>query len=70
VRTAVELLVATRKLDPSAISIASAAALDRDWGTDTLRKGLEDGLDVASILAEWEPSTRAFVKLREPYLVY
>jgi uncharacterized protein YbbC (DUF1343 family) len=70
VRTAVELLVATRKLDPSAISIASAAALDRDWGTDTLRKGLEDGLDVASILAEWEPSTRAFLKLREPYLVY
>ncbi len=70
VRTAVELLVAARKLDANAISIPSAAALDRDWGTDTLRKGLEGGLDVASILAQWEPSTRAFVKLREPYLIY
>lgn len=70
VRTAVELLVAARTVEPSAISIPSAAALDRDWGTDTLRKGLEDGLDVASILAQWEPATRAFVKLREPYLIY
>jgi uncharacterized protein YbbC (DUF1343 family) len=70
VRTAVELLVATRKLDPSVISINSAAALDRDWGTDTLRKGLEGGLDVATILGQWEAGTHAFLKLREPYLIY
>ncbi len=70
VRTAVELLVATRKLEPAAISIPSATALDRDWGTDTFRKGLEDGLDVAEILAQWEPGTRAFAKLREPHLIY
>jgi uncharacterized protein YbbC (DUF1343 family) len=63
-------LVATRKLEPAAISIPSATALDRDWGTDTLRKGLEDGLDVAEILAQWEPGTRAFAKLREPHLIY
>jgi uncharacterized protein YbbC (DUF1343 family) len=70
VRTAVELLVAARKIDPGAVTIASSAALDRDWGTDTLRKGLEDGLDVAEILAQWEPGSRAFSKLREPYLIY
>jgi uncharacterized protein YbbC (DUF1343 family) len=70
VRTAVELLVAIRRLDERAISIPSPAALDRDWGTDTLRKGLESGLGAEEILAEWEPATRAFITLRERYLLY
>jgi uncharacterized protein YbbC (DUF1343 family) len=69
VRTAVELMVAVRKTAPSALSI-SAAALDKDWGTDTLRKGLEDGLDADEILAQWEPATAAFVSLRRRYLLY
>ncbi|MBD5635896.1 MAG: DUF1343 domain-containing protein, partial [Candidatus Eremiobacteraeota bacterium] len=42
VRTAVEILVAVRKIDPAAISIRNAAGLDKDWGTDTLRRGLLD----------------------------
>jgi uncharacterized protein YbbC (DUF1343 family) len=70
VRTAVELLVAVRKVAPSALSIRSAAMLDRDWGTDTLRKGLEAGLDPSDILHGWEPGTFAFERLREPYLLY
>lgn len=70
VRTAVEILVAVRKIDPRGISIRSAAMLDRDWGTDTLRIGLEDGLDPAAILRQWEPATRAFVEMRERYLLY
>jgi len=70
VRTAVELLVAVRKMNPSAISIPSAAYLDRDWGTDSLRKGLEAGLDPDEILHGWEPGTAAFERLREPYLLY
>jgi uncharacterized protein YbbC (DUF1343 family) len=70
VRTAVELLVAVRKIDPSVIAIRSAAGLDKDWGTDTLRKGLEDGLDVEEILHAWEPATHAFERLRERYLLY
>jgi uncharacterized protein YbbC (DUF1343 family) len=70
VRTAVELLVAVRKVAPSALSIRSAAMLDRDWGTDTLRKGLEAGLDPNDILHGWEPGTLAFERLREPYLLY
>lgn len=70
VRTAVELLVAIRTIAPSAISISSASALDRDWGTDTLRAGLQGGLAVDDILAGWVRETSAFVKLREPYLLY
>jgi len=70
VRTAVEILCAVRKIDPASISISSAAALDRDWGTDTLRRGLEDGLDPGAILAQWETATRAFVALRERFLLY
>jgi uncharacterized protein YbbC (DUF1343 family) len=70
VRAAVELLVAIRTIDPSAISIASSSALDRDWGTDTLRTGLQGGLSADAILEGWTHETNAFVKLREPYLLY
>jgi uncharacterized protein YbbC (DUF1343 family) len=70
VRTAVELLVAIRTIAPSTISIASPSALDRDWGTDTLRTGLQGGLDVDEILEGWMHGTNAFIKLREPYLLY
>jgi uncharacterized protein YbbC (DUF1343 family) len=70
VRTAVEILVAVREVEPAAISIQSASGLDKDWGTDTLRKGLEDGLGANEILAQWIPATRAFETLRERYLLY
>ncbi|MBD5653575.1 MAG: DUF1343 domain-containing protein [Candidatus Eremiobacteraeota bacterium] len=70
VRTAVEILVAVRKISPGTISIHSASGLDRDWGTDTLRKGLEDGLDAEEILARWQPGTHAFETLRQRFLLY
>lgn len=70
VRTAVEILVAVRKISPGTISIHSPAGLDKDWGTDTLRRGLEAGLDVESILRAWEPATRAFEEMRERFLIY
>jgi uncharacterized protein YbbC (DUF1343 family) len=70
VRTAVELLVAVRTIAPAAISISSAAALDRDWGTDTLRLGLQGGSSVEEILGGWTHATDAFTKMREPYLLY
>jgi uncharacterized protein YbbC (DUF1343 family) len=70
VRTAVEILVAVRKIEPAAISIPDPAALDKDWGTDTLRKGLEDGLDASTILASWVPGTRVFEAVRERFLLY
>jgi uncharacterized protein YbbC (DUF1343 family) len=70
VRTAVEILVAVRKISPGTISIPSAAGLDKDWGTDTLRKGLTDGLDASEILARWVPATKNFETLRERFLLY
>ncbi len=69
VRTAVEILVAIRHIAPGAIAL-HAAALDRDWGTDLLRRGLSDGLDADAILRQWEPQTHAFETLRERYLLY
>jgi uncharacterized protein YbbC (DUF1343 family) len=69
VRTAVELMVGVRKTQSRFLQV-SASALDKDWGTDTLRKGLEDGLDVDEILARWEPQTHAFESMRERYLLY
>ena len=70
VRTAVEILVAVRKISPKTIAISSATGLDKDWGTDTLRRGLLDGLDVESILQQWLPATRNFEKLRARFLLY
>lgn len=70
VRAAVEILCAVRKIEPAALSIRSAASLDRDWGTDTLRRGLLDGLDADAILRAWEPATHAFEELRERFLIY
>jgi uncharacterized protein YbbC (DUF1343 family) len=70
VRTAVEILVAVRKISPATISIPNPAGLDKDWGTDTLRKGLEDGLEANEILAEWIPATRTFENLRQRFLLY
>ncbi len=69
VRTAVELLVAIRRMSPQTLTI-HAAALDRDWGTDLLRSGLADGLDADAIVRQWEPQTHAFETLRERYLLY
>jgi len=70
VRTAVELLVATRKMAPSVFATESAKALDRDWGTDALRIGLHEGLSVDDILHQWDAATRNFTTTRAPYLLY
>jgi uncharacterized protein YbbC (DUF1343 family) len=70
VRTAVELLVAIRKLAPRLIDIRDPAGLDRIWGTDTLRRGLEGGLSVEAILAQWEARQREFSLERAKYELY
>lgn len=70
VRTAVEILVTVRKISPETIVIRNPAGLDKDWGTDSLRRGLEDGLSADAILKQWEPGTRAFRTLRERFLLY
>lgn len=70
VRTAVEILVAVRTLAPSVLSFHDVAGLDKDWGTDDLRLGLQDGLDVEAILRRWSAATEAFEAARQPYLLY
>ena len=70
VRTAVELLVTARDISPGVISVQSKYAIDRDWGTDTLREGLQSGKSANEIIAQWNPRLAEFKKLRERYLLY
>ena len=70
VRTAVELLVAVRKLAPRLIQIPDPAGLDREWGTESLRLGLEGGLSVETILDGWQAREREFSRDRTKYLLY
>lgn len=69
VRTAVEILVTTRALFPRAIDV-KPAALDRDWGTASLRRGLMAGSSADAIVAGWSQSVAAFGALRAKYLLY
>ncbi|MBV8372768.1 MAG: DUF1343 domain-containing protein, partial [Candidatus Eremiobacteraeota bacterium] len=69
VRTAVEILVAVRSIDPRAIAV-KAAPLDRDWGTDSLRNGLLAGYSADAIVAQWNQRLDDFRALRARYLLY
>jgi uncharacterized protein YbbC (DUF1343 family) len=69
VRSAVEILVAVRKLAPGTLTV-HAASLDRDWGTDSLRLGLTSGLGADEIVGGWESSVREFENSRTRYLLY
>ncbi|HTW85221.1 MAG TPA: DUF1343 domain-containing protein [Candidatus Sulfotelmatobacter sp.] len=68
VRTAIEILCAARAQGKYAV--ASATGMDRDWGTDTVRRGLAAGATPDAIIAAWEPGLHAFRALREKYLLY
>lgn len=68
VRTAVEVLAAAR--EQHKFIVANAASMDRDWGTDRVRRGLLSGASVDSIVAAWEPGLVAFAPLRERALLY
>lgn len=46
------------------------AYFDKVMGNATVRRALEAGTDVASILEALEPGLRAFEELRRPYLLY
>lgn len=69
VRTAVELLVSAHRLFPRALDIR-AEALDRDWGTASLRRGVLGGLTADAIVAGWQRRVDAFSALRARYLLY
>ena len=69
VRTAVEILVAFRDLFPRALDV-KAAALDKDWGTASLRQGLLGGKAASDIVAGWSVNVEKFMIAREKYLLY
>ena len=69
VRTSVEILVAARRLFPHVLAV-KPDALDRDWGTASLRRGLLAGSSAAAILGGWDRSVAAFRELRANYLLY
>ena len=69
VRTAVEILVATRRLFPQVVRV-KPQALDRDWGTSSLRRGLLAGSSADTIVAGWNQSVAAFNTLRAKYFLY
>jgi len=70
VRSAVEILCAVRDIAPRQIQIKEPAALDRDWGTTSLRLGLANNLSADAIVAEWLPRLDEFRELRSRYLLY
>jgi uncharacterized protein YbbC (DUF1343 family) len=69
VPTAVEILTAVRDLFPSALHV-KAAELDRDWGTDSLRRGLLAGKSASEIVGGWGAGLDRFKAIREKYLLY
>jgi uncharacterized protein YbbC (DUF1343 family) len=68
--TAVALLATIRQIAPRAIAVKDPAALDRDWGTDSLRLGLLHGLSADEIISQWAVRTIQFQALRSKYLLY
>ena len=70
VRTAVEILVAVKRIAPHMIVVKEPASLDRDWGTASLRQGLLAGASVSEMLSQWSSRTEAFKELRAQYSIY
>lgn len=70
VRTAVEILTAVRDVAPHVIHRADAAALDRDWGTNSLRMPLLEGRSATEILEAWIAGVDNFRAIRAKYLLY
>jgi uncharacterized protein YbbC (DUF1343 family) len=68
VRTAVEFLAAARA--QGKFHVAHEAIMDRDWGTDAVRLGLEAGASPDLIVSAWRSGLAAFRTLRGRYLLY
>jgi uncharacterized protein YbbC (DUF1343 family) len=68
VRTAVELMCAARGL--GFLHIHSAAFMDRDWGTDMVRKELLAGASPDAIVHAWQAQIPAFLAVRDKALLY
>jgi uncharacterized protein YbbC (DUF1343 family) len=78
VATGVALLEEFRRQDPARFGWKpppyeyehERLAIDLLFGSDALRRGLEDGLSADQISASWDADVRAFLPTRERYLLY
>ena len=68
VRAGIEILAALRKLSPQTLRYNHA--LDKDWGTDSLRIMLEKGVLPEQMLQHWKPRLDAFIAKRADALLY
>jgi len=67
--TALHIIKTVRDISPGKFEF-HADYFDQVMGTASVRKALEAGADVATILANIEPGLAAFAELRKPYLLY
>jgi uncharacterized protein YbbC (DUF1343 family) len=67
--TALHIIKTVRDINPAKFEF-HADYFDQVMGTASVRKALEAGADVATILANIEPGLAAFAELRKPYLLY
>ncbi|NLN19980.1 MAG: DUF1343 domain-containing protein [Firmicutes bacterium] len=68
IRTTLHLISVIKELHPEQFEFRSY--FDRLTGTDTVRRQLESGTDVDSIVDSWSPDLERFLRLREKYLIY
>jgi uncharacterized protein YbbC (DUF1343 family) len=66
-RLGLEVLAALRKLYPGKVDFAAGKSL---VGSDDVLARLQAGEDARAIVRSYGDSVEAFVKLREPYLLY
>jgi len=67
--TALHVIKTVRDAHPADFAF-HADYFDKVMGTASVRKALEAGTDIATILANIEPGLAAFAELRKPYFLY
>jgi uncharacterized protein YbbC (DUF1343 family) len=73
VELGVELLHTLRRLGPAEFAWRQGDGrffVDLLLGSDQPRRALDDGSDVADVIAGWDEQCRAFEARRRPYLLY
>jgi uncharacterized protein YbbC (DUF1343 family) len=74
VELGLHLLAIMRRLQPDEFkwitSSDSHYFVDRLFGSDRLRRGLDSGADVAELIAGWPAGLAAFEERRRPHLLY
>ena len=69
VRTGLEIIAAAHAIAPHTLRW-NAHGVDLDWGTDSMRRGILNGLTVGEIEAGWSTRLGAFKEIRDRYLIH